>query len=112
MNGRIRSCARRMASRSSISGGRKVLCAQKVSNGHPLVHGPQFGDEVAKTLRENVAAPRQIKSNPRARDVMMQEIAPTGPELRIEQTVNVMVVNRFERFQKLMGRVEEEIGRA
>src|SRR5213075_289588 len=89
------------------SGGCAILRAEKISNRHPLVHWSQFGDEVAKTLRENIAAPRQIKSNTRACNVMVQKVAPTGPKLRIEETVNVMVMNRFERFQELMGRVEK-----
>src|SRR6266480_7425070 len=84
-----------------------ILRAQKISDRHPLLHRFQFGDEFAKTLRENSVAPRQIKSNARARNVMVQEVAPTGPKLWIEQTVNVMVMNRLERFQELMGRVKK-----
>src|SRR5438045_3127930 len=61
----------------------------------------------AYSAKTPLARTRRVNATARAGDVMMQEFAPPCPKLRIEKTVNVMVMNRFERFQKLMGHVEK-----
>src|SRR4051812_6625899 len=105
--GRIRSCARRMASRSSILARRAIFGAQKISDGHAICHRFQLGDKGSKAFRKYGAAPGQVKLNARGRHIMVEELAPTRPQLRIKQTVDVMVMNRFERFHELMGRMEK-----
>src|ERR1700748_1809596 len=89
------------------SGSCAILRAEKISNGHPLLYRFQFRNKLAETLGENSAPPRQIKLNARAGDIMMQQLTPSFPQLSVEQAVNIMVMNRLHRLEKLMSRMEE-----
>src|SRR3954447_23539827 len=97
-----------MALRSrAILGTNLAFFTKQIAHRHPLGNRLELRNEFAKSLRKNLGPPGQIIIDPGSVDVMLEEIAPTLPELFIQQSIHVMVMDRLQGLQKLVGGVKK-----
>src|SRR3954467_7940195 len=72
-----------------------------------IVRRVHDGDVLPETLGEERASQIPVMPDSGAGDVMPQQLLPAGPHLLIHQTVDVVVMNRLEGFEELMGAMKE-----
>src|SRR3954462_2660412 len=108
MCARILSWARRMAARSTaIFLNARPLFSEEIAHRHPVGNRLEAPDKFAETLRKNGAAPAQVMIDAWRSDIVPKKFEPTLPELGVEQSIDIMIMDRLERFQELMGRMKK-----
>src|SRR5881409_1391106 len=108
MKARIRSWAARIVSRlSGILRTDLPFFTEQVANRHPVGNWFELGNEFAKPLGKNFGPAGEIIIDPRRVHVMLEKVAPALPELFVEQSIDVVVMDRLESLEKLMGSVKE-----